>query len=436
MIKGTLRGLDKVLSYIGSEIVLRKADSSIVPRPRKVKQKLLVDCTYIYSTNVNSGIQRVIRNIIYHISKDAQKSHMELIPVALINGAFVRIDREKINRYEALSRSSSILQRVNRKISLYISSFNQVETLYEGDILLMLDSSWYLNVWKSVSYAKERGVSIIGVTYDLIPISNPEFCDDTLGAVFDKWYNLSMHYFDGYISISQTVMSSLKRYLQEKGADIDRYSFDYFTLGSDFDKINSSEKIVSSSGVRSIYKSNSSIYLTVSTIEPRKNHKYLFEVFKRLWDYDLDVTWVIVGKKGWKVDKLMESMKSHKLYNKKLFILNDLDDERLRYCYRHSKALLFPSIIEGYGLPIVESLYNSLPVLASDTPIHREVGGDSIGYFNLAAPNDLAQEIIEIESIGIPKNLQVDPDYHWQDWRESSRYLLERIIEINSTKEK
>ena len=233
-VKSILRSADELLSDRASSHIAKRVDSSIVPRPDGKKQKLLVDCTYIYSTNINTGIQRVMRNIIYHIDKYVTMNDMELVAVALVNGTFIKIDKEKIQRYKALSKSSNILQRIKRKIELYWASFNQIERLYEGDILLMLDSSWYLNVWQSVSHAKEKGLVVIGVTYDLIPISHPQFCDETLGSVFDRWYELSMHYFDGYLSISKSVMDSLKHYLVEQGADIDRYSFDYFTLGSDF----------------------------------------------------------------------------------------------------------------------------------------------------------------------------------------------------------
>lgn len=429
IVKKSLRDVDKQLADVGSTIVAKRLDSSATTRPADMRQKFLIDCTYIYSTNVNSGIQRVIRNIVHHISKYVELYNMELIAVALVNGAFVKIDIKKIARYHALSRSSSIIQRIDRKIALYFASFNQVEILYKDDILLMLDSSWYLNVWKSVAYAKDRGASVIGVTYDLIPISHPQFCDDTLGKVFDQWYKLSMHYFDGYLSISKSVMNTLQNYLVEQEADISRYSFDHFTLGSDFDTVAPS-RFRRIGDIRDIFKNNSSVYLTVSTIEPRKNHKYVFEVFKKLWSRGIDIAWVIVGKEGWKVEQLLTHIKHHKEFGKRIFIINNLDDEGLRYCYRHAKALIFPSIIEGYGLPIAESLHHRLPVLASDTEIHREVGGDSIDYFDLKQSTMLEEMLIDIERGN--KNLKkVDgSNITIPTWDDSARELFEKTLLI------
>lgn len=427
MIKHLLRGADRMLSNVASTFIADRLDSSIEPRPNGVKQKFLVDCTYIYSTNVNTGIQRVVRNILYHIEKYVEANNMELMSVALVNGTFIKIDKKQIEEYRPLTRSANIFQRVQRKISLSRASFNQLEKLYEDDILLMLDSSWYLNIWQSVAYAKEKGVSVIGVTYDLIPISHPQFCDDTLGKVFDDWYNLSMHYFDGYLSISKTVMDTLKLYLEEQGADMYRYRFDYFTLGSDFEKV-SSDKIVPRDNIRAIYKKNKSVYLTVSTIEPRKNHQFLFDTFKKLWADGVDVSWVVVGRAGWKVKSLLKEMKSHEMYEKKMWILHDVDDEGLRYCYQRSKALLFPSIVEGYGLPIIESLNYSLPVLASDTPIHREVGKENIDYFSIEDCNQLVDILREIEDEKrelkhIEKESIVVPT-----WDESAKEVFEKTI--------
>lgn len=427
MIKTLLRGTDKILSDLASTFISEKLNSSVTPRPDGTKQKFLVDCTYIYSTNVNTGIQRVVRNVLYHIEKYVEANNMELMCVALVNGTFIKIDKKQIEEYIPLSRPANILQRIKRKIALYKASFNQVERLYEDDILLMLDSSWYLNIWQSVAYAKEKGVSVIGVTYDLIPISHPQFCDDTLGKVFDEWYRLSMHYFDGYLSISETVMNILKSYLEKQSEDIHKYQFDYFTLGSDFEKA-SSDKIVPRDNLRTIYKANSSIYLTVSTIEPRKNHQFLFEVFKKLWAEGVDVSWVVVGRVGWKVNALLKDMKSHELYGKKMWILHDIDDEGLRYCYQHSKALLFPSIVEGYGLPIIESLNYGLPVLASDTPIHREVGGDNIDYFDIDDSNQLVGILSDIEDEKKELKYIVQENIVIPTWDESAKEVFEKTI--------
>ncbi|MEA3491168.1 MAG: glycosyltransferase family 1 protein [Campylobacterota bacterium] len=428
-IKNSLRYLDGISSSIGSAIVSKMRDSSLVHRPIDQQQKLLIDCTYIYSTNVNTGIQRVMRNIVHHIGRYAQENGMELVTVALVNGAMIKIDQTKIDSYWKLSKWQNIQQRVERKIELYLASFTKAQRLYEDDILLMLDSSWYLNVWQSVAFAKKRGVKVIGVTYDLIPISHPQFCDDTLGRVFDDWYSRSMIYFDGYISISKTVMSDLKIYLKGQGADIEKYRFDYFELGSDLQEVQA-YKVSTREDLKRVYADEKPIYLTVSTIEPRKNHRYLFDTFGTLWRGGSDAIWVVVGRAGWKTESLLQEMRESEEYGDKLWIFDDLDDAELNYCYRHSTALLFPSIVEGYGLPIIESLHNGLPVLASDTPIHREVGRDNITYFDIEQQSALVETLTDIEQ-GRSTLISVDRSgINIPTWDDSAKDLLEKIVSV------
>lgn len=428
-LKAILRDIDSIFARTGSTIVEMKRDSSRTPRPANQPQRLYIDATYIYSTNINTGIQRVVRNIIKHMEVHTHNRGIELVTAALVNGAFIRIEQDELQTYNNQSKVANILQRVKRKIKLYGASFFIGESLYEDDIVLMLDSSWHLHVWPSVNYARQRGAKVIGVTYDLIPITHPQFCDDVMEHYFTEWYRQSMHYFDGYIAISQTVMQSLIDYFERQNAVMQCYTFDSFTLGADIDTDHTDTEAIRESLI-TLYQSRPSIYLTVSTIEPRKNHRFVYETFKKLWENNVDTTWVIVGRSGWKTEALQQEMREDKAYQDKLWIFNDLSDEELHYCYRHSKALLFPSVIEGFGLPIIESLKNGLPVLASDIPIHREVGGEKIGYFDLTQPDSLLSLISDIET-GSAALKQIDKEsISIASWGESAEELLEKTIAI------
>ena len=435
-LKAILRYIDSIFARIGSAVVKMIRDSSRTPRPANQTQRLYIDATYIYSTNINTGIQRVVRNIIKHMEAHTHKRGIEFITAALVNGAFVKIEQEELKTFQDQSNIASILQRVKRKIKLYGASFFKGEILYEDDILLMLDSSWHLHVWPSVDYAKQRGAKIIGVTYDLIPITHPQFCDDVMEHYFTEWYRQSMRYFDGYIAISQTVMQSLIDYFDRQNAVMQCYTFASFTLGADIDTDPTDTETARESLI-TLYQNRPSIYLTVSTIEPRKNHRFVYETFKKLWNNNFDTTWVIVGRSGWKTEALQQEMREDKAFQDKLWIFNDLSDAELHYCYQHSKALLFPSVIEGFGLPIIESLKNGLPVLASDIPIHREVGDEMISYFDLSQPDSLLSLIENIET-GSAVLKQIDKEsVTIASWDESADELLEKTIAIaNYAKQK
>ena len=430
MIKNTLKYIDRRISKIVQYAIEKKVNRDI-DRPIYQKKKLLIDCSFIYTTGLNTGIQRVVRNIINNIGKYAKENNLELVTVALVNGSIIKVDmtqKEKV-MFNKKSKILNIIYKIKQKLQIHISSYREVETVYKDDVLLMLDSTWHLDIWPSVKYAKKRGVKIIGVTYDLIPISHPQFCDDNLVKLFADWYDKSLLYFDGYIAISKTVMLDVQKYLISKDVDISKYSFDYFHLGSDFKEIEKDNSKVREN-LQILYNTNKSIYLIVSTIEPRKNHRYLFETFKKLWTLGIDVTLVIVGRVGWKTEDLIGEMKTHEEYQKRLWIFNDLDDNELNYCYKNSKALLFPSFVEGYGLPIIESLQNNLPVLASDTPIHREVGKDMIDYFDIQDPKGLINKIQVIEKDGIQLKKVDITKVSVLTWSESSKELMKAIRDV------
>jgi len=297
----------------------------------------------------------------------------------------------------------------------------------QGDVILLLDSSWHLPAWEAIEQAKQGGASVIAVIYDLIPITHPQFCEQALCKVFNTWFEQGKTKVDGYIAISKTVMQSLQDYLISKNADIDDNKFGYFYLGADIAKV---EEHARAELKNTISKEDS--YLIVSTIEPRKNHQYLLDTFNELWERGEHVKLHIVGRIGWKVEQLLKDIKGHPQFNKQLFIWNDLDDAELVYCYINSKALVFPSYVEGFGLPIIEAQHHKLPVLASDTPIHREVGGESIIYFDLEDVADLAEKISEVEAGTRLLKGSVNFELEKFTWENSAEMLTQEVQRINS----
>ena len=164
-IKNSLRAIDKIFASAGSWVTSKTTDYTMEKRPDSSRQKLLVDCTYLYSTNINTGIQRVVRNIIRNLEPYTAKKNMELYPVALVNGTFIRLDSTQIIHFQKKMTWFALATRIKRKIQLYFTSLMPTEKLYQEDIVLMLDSSWYLPIWPSLHYAKKRGAKIITVTY-------------------------------------------------------------------------------------------------------------------------------------------------------------------------------------------------------------------------------------------------------------------------------
>lgn len=116
--------------------------------------------------------------------------------------------------------------------------------------------------------------------------------------------------------------------------------------------------------------------LSVSSLDPRKNFSRLLEAFKGIKDCRL----LIVGGANKVFAQNKELRKSENIE-----FLGRVSDEELIHLYQGADAFIFPSLYEGFGLPVIEAMCVGCPVIASDIPVLREVCGEAAIYFN---PND------------------------------------------------
>ena len=165
----------------------------------------------------------------------------------------------------------------------------------------------------------------------------------------------------------------------------------------------------------------------MGTIEPRKNHAYLLDAFDRLWKRGVDISLCLVGKVGWKCESLIGRIETHPELNRRLFMLTGLSDSDLAFCYGASKALVYPSFVEGFGLPLIEALGRGLPVLASDIPIFREIVGEVALYFDLSDPDSLCQAIEHFESTDKAAQKALPAAWTWPTWLDCTTQLLNRV---------
>ena len=115
--------------------------------------------------------------------------------------------------------------------------------------------------------------------------------------------------------------------------------------------------------------------LIVGTLEPRKNHVRLFRAFRALSARPEFARWklVVVGREGWLYDDIVAEAER----TPGVIRAGRLDHEHLAACYRHAAVFAFPSLYEGFGLPVAEAMSFGRPVLTSSTTSLPEVAGDA-----------------------------------------------------------
>jgi glycosyltransferase involved in cell wall biosynthesis len=130
-------------------------------------------------------------------------------------------------------------------------------------------------------------------------------------------------------------------------------------------------------------------FFALGTLEPRKNLVMLFEALALL---PSDVCLAIAGGKGWKDSPIFARIEELGIAHRVAF-LGYVPDADLPKLFARAEAFVFPSLYEGFGMPVLEAMLAGSPVLAADRPAMREVGGDAAQYFDPESPEDIARAL-------------------------------------------
>jgi glycosyltransferase involved in cell wall biosynthesis len=123
-------------------------------------------------------------------------------------------------------------------------------------------------------------------------------------------------------------------------------------------------------------------FVVVGTIEPRKNHLMLLNMWRELATrLEGGVPHlVVIGQRGWECENVVDMLERCQALKGVVHELNACTDDELARYLGHARALLFPSFSEGYGMPLAESLMVGTPVIANDLPVFRELAGTVPDY--------------------------------------------------------
>jgi glycosyltransferase involved in cell wall biosynthesis len=214
------------------------------------------------------------------------------------------------------------------------------------------------------------------IVYDLIPILFPHYVVPGYVERFIEYFNELYWLADRVMCISETTRRDWLRFCDDVGAEA--VPADVFPLGSDLgagaDEDVAPELPAELAGKRYV--------LFVSTIEPRKNHRLLYEAWddcirRDLIDPERDRL-VFIGRRGWAVDDLLRELPLNPATRDTILLLDKVDDAQLNVAYRHCAFVVFPSRYEGYGLSVAEALGHGKPCISSTSGALAEIGGDLV----------------------------------------------------------
>lgn len=381
------------------------------------KRRLFVDISELVQIDAESGIQRVVRSILFQFVNNPPIN----FSVEAVYGTDDGLYRHAKTFIRRLTGSSDL------------TNDNEVIEINSGDIFLGLDLSLHLFPLYSstLDYFRKQGVAVFFIVYDIIPILHPEWCGKGMQEIFTQWLITISQHADGLICISNAVADHVRLWLKNNPQPrIDEIKVDYFHLGADIIKGDSFKGISDNSEIiiRKLKSKNS--FLMVGTIEPRKGYIQTLESFELLWEQGLDSNLVFAGKQGWNMEIFADKIINHKEFGARLFWLNGISDEYLIEIYKASSVLVAASYEEGFGLPLIEAAQYKLPIIARDIPVFKEVAGDLAFYFKDSTESkDLADAIKDwcllFEHDKHPKS----DDMPWLTWEQSAKMLVDKLME-------
>jgi glycosyltransferase involved in cell wall biosynthesis len=178
-------------------------------------------------------------------------------------------------------------------------------------------------------------------------------------------------------------------------------------------------------------------FVCVATIEPRKNHVLLLRVWERLAARLGRETprLLLIGRRGWhgwEIVRIIDRLAQHPVLAEFVEVHNRMPDRGVARVLAGARALLYPSLTEGYGLPVAEALALGVPVLCSDLPVLREVGRDVPEYLDSGDLSGWEEAILDYARKGsLRRQAQLSRLAAWRvpSWEEHFRRLQPLIGE-------
>jgi len=220
-------------------------------------------------------------------------------------------------------------------------------------------------------WLRQKGLRPVFMVHDVIPVTHPEYCRPREQQRHARRLDAMLSAASAVVTNSRATLRGLTEYAVNRG----------LTMPPATAAPLAATPFEASADIRPLA---APYFVMLSTIEPRKNHSMILQVWRRLiQQHGANAPrLVIVGQRGWECENVLDLLERCDLLRGFVLEKSVCSDAELAAYLRHAEALLFPSFVEGYGLPLVEALSLGVPAIASDLPVFREVADDVPEYLD------------------------------------------------------
>lgn len=279
-----------------------------------------------------------------------------------------------------------------------------------------LERPWY------AQWLVSKKVQPIIMVHDLIPITHPEYCRCGEDRRHVARMRNVLKTAAGIVTNSQTTLDTLSRFAALSGC----------TMPPAVAALPGGGGFQLPPGPRPLVEP---YFVMVGTIEPRKNHWLVLQVWRHLIEtHGLNAPrLVLIGQRGWECENVVDLLERSNTLKRFVLERSDCSDAEVVTYLQHAQALLFPSFVEGCGLPVIEALNIEVPVIASSLPVFLEIAAHIPEYLD---PLDGKGWLACIEDYCLPNSprraaqLQRMPRFKpptWQTHFQAVEHMLEGL---------
>jgi glycosyltransferase involved in cell wall biosynthesis len=294
------------------------------------------------------------------------------------------------------------------------------------DVVVSVGDDWFHKDAAAIAEIKQRcGFRYVVMCYDLIPVLFPAFFPARDTALFQRHWTAMFAIADRVLVTSRRVESDIREFCGKSGIEVGEVVI--VSLG--YDPVQADPAFTLPRGLKP-----GKFALFVGTIEPRKGHAMLIDVWRRLVSRGLPqrhgFKLVLVGRPGWCVEDLLRQIAEEPAFEGTLLHFAGIAEDLLAGLYRNAAFCLYPSVYEGFGLPVIEAFAHGKAVIAS-------AGGalpETVGTFSPCLPATDAeawlatiQRWIEDEGARRPYEELIRRSFAHPDWDQAATNIFEAV---------
>ena len=278
--------------------------------------KIYIDVSVLTLATFVTGIQRVTREIAVRLIQ-TEKENIVLLHYNAKENVYYRIDNRKFCEFYVNKKGIKNHMITTCKIPL--------SEIGEDSIFFDLDAAWMCRMKRSylLPILKMQGARIVAHIYDIISVTHPQYCLERGVYNFMDFIGAHLQYADDIIVNAKATVDELKKLAIALKVELPLCHV--VPLGANFNENGVVQDNQVTEELRRIVSDRPYI-LMVGTIEPRKNHKLVFNAYKAGLK-DLGYNIVFAGYIGWNMEDFETELKAHPDYNKRIFHFAGLGDQ-------------------------------------------------------------------------------------------------------------